>query len=91
VPEHGELPKHVDGGHEDICAVAKEGKEEGGSQPMTEEGGEADSWRGETFDSHEGRLGLSQSLDKMGGSRDRGGEPVAQPPYLTLWREDRPI
>jgi len=76
VPEHGELPNHVDGGHEDVRAIAEDGDEEGGGQSMAEKGGEADPWRGETLDSHEDCLRLGQSFDKMGGSGDRGGEPV---------------
>ena len=70
MPEYGELPNHVDGGLEDICAIAEDREEEGGGQSMAEEGREADPFRGDTFDSREGRLGLGQSLDKMGGSGD---------------------
>jgi len=58
---------------------------------MAEEGGEADPWRGETLDSHEGRLGLGKPFEEVGGSRERGGEPVSQPPDLTLGCEDRPV
>ena len=42
VPEHGELPDHVGGGHEDVCAIAEDGDQEGGGQSMAEEGREAD-------------------------------------------------
>jgi len=56
---------------------------------MAEEGGEADPWRGETLDSHEGRLGLGKPFDEMGGSRERGGEAVSQPSDLTLGHKDR--
>jgi len=38
VPEHRELASHVDGGHEDVRAIAEDGEEEGGSQPVTEKG-----------------------------------------------------
>ena len=70
VPEHRELPNHVDGGYEDIRAIAEDGEEEGGGQSMAEEGGEADTWGRETLDCHEGRLHLGQPLDKIGGSGD---------------------
>ena len=91
VPEHRKLPRHVDGGQEGVGAVAENGEEEGGGYLMTKEGGEADSWWGEAFDRHQGRLGLGESLDEVGGSGDRGGEPVAQPPDLCLGCENRPI
>jgi len=88
VPAHGELPNHVDGGYEDVRAIAEDGEEAGGGQSMAEEGREADPRRGEPLDSHKGRLGLGQPFDKMGGSGDRGGEPVAYPPDLTLGCEE---
>ena len=91
MPEHGELPNHVSGGGQDVRAIAEDGKEEGGGQSVAEEGGETNPWRGETLDRHEGRLLLGQPFDEVGGSGDRGGEPVAQPSDLTLGREDRPI
>jgi len=81
----------MEGGRENVCAIAKDGEEEGRGQAMAEEGGEADPWRGEALNSNEGRLGLGQPFDKMVGSGDRGGEPIAQPPDLTLGCEDRPI
>jgi len=77
VPEHGELPNHVDGGHEDVRAIVEDGEEEGGGQSMAEEGREADPWAGEWLNRHEGHLGFGQPFDEMGGSGDRGGEPVA--------------
>jgi len=77
VPEHGELPNHVDCGHEDVRAIAEDGEEEGGCQSMAEEGREADPWGGESLNRHKGRLGFGQPLDEVGGSGDRGGEPVA--------------
>ena len=89
MPEHGELPKRVGGGHENVRTIAQDGEEEGGCQPMAEEGGEANPRGGKTFDSHECPLGLGQSFDKVGGSGDRGGEPVAQPPDLERWRGRR--
>jgi len=58
---------------------------------VAEEGREADPWRGESFDRHEGRLGLGQSIDEVRGSGDRGGEPVTWPHNLNLGRENRPI
>ena len=91
MPEHGELPKHVGGGHEHIRAVAQDGEEEGGGQSVAKEGGKADPRGGERFDSHKGPLGLGQPLDKVGGGGDRGGEPVAQPPDLSFGRENRPV
>jgi len=91
VPEQGELPNHVGGGYEDVRAIAEDREEEGGGQSMAEEGGEGNPRRGEALDSHEGRPGLGQPFDKMGGSGDRGGEPVAKPPDLTLGCEDRPV
>ena len=45
----------------------------------------------ETFDRHKGSLSFGQSLDEVGGSQYRRGEPVAQPPDLSLGRENRPI
>jgi len=84
VPEHGELPKHVGAGQKDVRTITKDGEEEGGGQPMAEEAGEANPRGGETFDSHEGPLGLGQPFDKVGSGGDRGGEPVAQPPDLTF-------
>jgi len=60
-------------------------------QPVAEEGGEADPRRAETLNRHEGSLGFGQPFDEVGGRGYRGREPVAQPPDLTLGREDRPI
>jgi len=77
VPEHGELPNHVGAGHEDVRAIAEDGEKEGGGQSMAEQGREADPRGGESLDRHAGRLGLAQPFDKMVGSGDRGGEPVA--------------
>ena len=91
MPERGELPAHVDGGQEGIRAVAKDAEEEGGGPSVAEEEREADPWGGESLDRHEGCLGLGQSLDEVGGSGDRGGEPVSQPPDLNLGREKRHI
>ena len=81
----------MDGGHEDVRAIAEDGEVEGRGQSMAEQGGEADPQRGDTLNSHEGRLGLGQPFDEMGGGGDRGGEPVAQRPDLTLGCEDRPV
>jgi len=47
VPEHGEFPNHVGGGHEDVRTIAEDGEEQGGGQSMAEEGREADP-RGES-------------------------------------------
>jgi len=70
VPEHGELPNHVGGGHEDIRAIAEDRKEEGGGQPMAEEDWEADPRGRDSLNHHEGRLGLGQPFDEMGGRGD---------------------
>ena len=77
VPECGELPGHVDCGQEGVRAIAEDGKEEGGGKPVAEERGKADPWRGESLDRHEGRLGFGEPFDEVGGSQDRGCEPVA--------------
>jgi len=58
---------------------------------VAQKGGEADAWGREPVYSHEGRLGLGQPFDEVGGSGDCGGEPVAPPPDFNLGREDRPI
>jgi len=58
VPERGKLPDHVDRWDKGVRAIAEDGKEEGGGQPVAEVRGEADSRRGETFNPHEGSLGL---------------------------------
>jgi len=58
VPERGELPGHVDRGNKGVRAIAEDGEEEGGGKPVAEEGGEAEPWRGEPFDRHEGSLGF---------------------------------
>ena len=91
VPECGELPGHVDSGHEGVRAIAEDGEEEGGGPPVAEEAGEADPRRGESLDRHEGRLGFGWPLAKVWGSGDQGCEPVAQPPDLILGLENRPI
>jgi len=91
VPERGELPGDVDRGQKGVLAVAEDGKEEAGGEPVAEERGEADPMRGESFDRHEGSLGLGQPFDKVGGSRNRGCEPVTRPPDLSLGFENRPI
>jgi len=91
VPKGGELPSHMDGGCEGFCAIAQDGKEEGGGQSVAQERREAYPRRGESLDRHEGCLGLGKPLDEMRGRGDRGGEPVAQPPDLILGFEDRPI
>jgi len=91
MPEHGELPCHVDGGHEDVCAIAEDREEEGGGQPVAKKGEEANAWKRETLDRQEGRLGFSQPFDEIRGSGDLGGEPVAQPSNFNLGREDRSI
>jgi len=77
VPEHGEFPNHVDGRHEDVRAIAEDGEEERVGQSMAEEGRKADPWGGESLKRHECRLRIGQPFDEMGGSGDRGGEPVA--------------
>jgi len=46
VPEHGELPGHVGRGNKGVRAIAEDRKEEGRGEPVTEERGEADTWRG---------------------------------------------
>jgi len=91
VPEHGELPDHVGGRHEDVRSIAEDGEEEGGGQPMAEERWEANPRGGESLNHHEGRLGFGEPLDEMAGGGDRGGEPVTQPSDLLLGCEDRPI
>jgi len=58
VPEDRELSGHVDGRHEDIRAIAEDREEERGGQPVAQEGGEADTRRGEALDRHEGCLCL---------------------------------
>ena len=58
VPEHGEFSCHVSRGQEYVPAIAQDGEEEGGGQSVAEEWGEAEARRRETFDRHEGRLGL---------------------------------
>jgi len=78
-------------GFESIRAVAEDGKEERGGQPVAQEGGEAHPRRGEPFDGHEGSLRLGQPFDEVRGRGDRGGEPVAQPPDLVLGVENRPV
>jgi len=90
-PECGELPRYVDGGQEGVGTVTEDWEEEGGGQSMAEEGREADPWRGESFDRHEGRLGFGQPFDGVRGGGHRGGEPVAQPPDLNFGVENRPI
>jgi len=91
VPELGELPCQMDGRYEDVCAIAEDGKQEGGGQSVAEEGRKTDPRGGEPFDRHKGCLGLGQAFDEVGCSGDRGGEPVAQPPSLSLGFEDRPV
>jgi len=39
VPECGQLPGYVDCGEKGVGAIAEEGKEEGGGEPVTEERG----------------------------------------------------
>jgi len=77
VPKRGELPGHVDCGREGVRTIAEDGKEERRGKPMAEKGGESDPWRGESFDGHERRLGFGYPFDEVGGSGDRGREPVA--------------
>jgi len=91
VPERGELAGHVDRGNKGARAIAEDGKEAGGGKPVAEERGEANPWRGESFNCHEGSLGLGQPFDEVGGGGDRGCERIAQPSELSLGREDRPI
>jgi len=91
VPDGRELPCHVNRGCEGIHPVAEDGKEERGGQTMAQEGREAHPPGEEPFDSHEGSLGLGQSLGEVRSDGDRGGEPVAQPADLILGRENRTI
>jgi len=91
VPEYGQLPGHVNGGQENISAIAEDGEEERGGQSMTEERREADPWGRESLDRHEGCLSFRQSLDEVGGSGDRGGEPITQPSNLVPGHEDRTV
>jgi len=91
VPEGRELPCYVNRGSEGIRPVAEDGKEERGGQTMAQEGQEAHPPGGEPFDSHEGSLGLGQSLGEVRNHGDRGGEPVAQPADLILERENHTI
>jgi len=58
---------------------------------VSEEGREADPWGAESFDCHEGSLGLGQPFDEVGCTGDRGGEPVSRPHNLNLGLENRPI
>jgi len=88
VPKDRELPSHMNGGCQGVCAIAQDGEEEGGGQSVAEEGREADPRRGESLDRHEGCLGLGKHLDEMGGRGDREGETVAQPRYLNFGLED---
>jgi len=80
----------VDRGNKGVCAIAKDGKEEGGGKPVVEEAGEANPRRGEMLNRHEGCLGFGQPFDEVGGGGGLEREPIAQPPDLTLWRENRP-
>ena len=50
----------MNGRQEGFRAVAQDGEEEGGGQPVAEKGREADAWGEESLDSHEGSLGLGQ-------------------------------
>jgi len=70
VPEGGELPSHVDGGYEGVCAIAEDGEEDRGGQSVAEVGGEADPGWGESVDRHKGRLGITQPLDEVMGIGD---------------------
>ena len=52
-------------GPESIRAVAEDGEEQRGGQPVAQERGKAHPWGGEPFDGHEGSLGLGESLGKV--------------------------
>jgi len=91
VPEQGELPYHVDSGHEDVRPVAEDWEKEGGGQFVAEKGREADARGRDSFDRHKGCLGLGKSFDEVGGGRKRGSEPVAEPSDLRFGWENRTI
>jgi len=55
----------VHSGPESIRAVAEDGEEQRGGQPVAQERGKAHPWGGEPFDGHEGSLGLGESLGKV--------------------------
>jgi len=82
MPEGGELPGHVGGGHEDVRTVTEDGEEKRGGQPVAQKRREADPWGGEPFDGHEGSLGLGQSFGEVGRRGERRGKPVAHPSDL---------
>ena len=48
VPECGELPGHVDRGNKDVRAIAEDGKDQVGGQPVAEEGGGGPTLAGES-------------------------------------------
>jgi len=91
VPEGRELSRHVNGGFESIRAVAEDGKEERGGQLVAQERGQTHPRGGEPLYGHESSFGFSQSLGKVWGRGDGGGEPVSQPTDHVLGGKSPPV
>lgn len=67
VPEDRQLPHHMHRQVEDVSHIAQDGEEIRRSQLVAEVGGKANSRTGETFNCHEGWLGIGQLLGEVGG------------------------
>ena len=91
VPEGGEFSQQVEGGGEDVRAVAEDREEERGGQSAAQKGGKAHPPGGEPFYGHKGSLSFGQSLGEVRRGGQQGGKPVSQPPDLIFGFEDRAI
>ena len=81
-----EFVLHLQEGSEEVCTIQEHRGDERGGQAVTEVGGKSfPRWR-QIFDSFEGTLGKGEPPREMWISRERGGEPIAEPPDLLLGR-----
>jgi len=76
------LGEEAPGGNRKGRTVAKDWKEEGESEAVTEVGGDFRTIGGEASDCSKGCLGEGESAGEVGGRGEVGDEPVPAPPEL---------
>jgi len=91
VPEGCQFSHHVSHSGEDVPSVAPDGDEQGRSQTMAAERGDAHPHGGPPFDNHKGQLGFGQSFGKVWSRCKRRCEPPSEPSELVLGVENSSI
>jgi len=87
VPKYVQIVLHSHKGCVQIRPIQENRGEEGRGQPVAEIRWEALPRRREPFDRVEGALGEGQPLAEVGTRRERGREPISQPPHCVLGGE----